>query len=193
MHNNKVNPLLESANDSEHARDLASHCSATSTTHLHSGVTIHWVCKKQGNVAHHSTGSELRSLCDGVARAVCLRAFMPSVGFPLSAPILMHEGNQATIASVLADRSMPSLKRLDALARALHHEWKLGGRFIPAHAQPKCQLAHVNAKPHEGPTLERLAHQIIGVHFYPAQGTGRCKLGTFDLFCEKEARAPVEQ
>lgn len=118
---------------------------------------------------------------------------MPSVGFPLSTPILMHEGNQATIASVLADRSMPSLKRLDALARALHHEWKLGGRFIPAHAQPKCQLAHVNAKPHEGPTLERLAHQIIGVHFYPAQGTGRCKLGTFDLFCEKEARAPVEQ
>jgi hypothetical protein len=183
-HTDKVDPLFENANDSEHARDLADRRSTTSIIYLYNGVTIHWSCKKQDTVARHSTGSELRALYDGVVYTVYLRSFMSSIGYPFSAPILTYEDNQATIASVLADRPMPNLKHLDVLVRALH-EWKLDGHFIPAYTQSKCQLADVNTKPHEGQALERLVHQIIGVRFYPAQGTNHYKHGAFNLFYAK--------
>lgn len=136
---------------------------------------------KQASVAHHSTGSELRVLYSGVAKTVCMRSFLASIGYPLGAPVLTYEDNQAMITSVLADHLTLRLHHLDCLIRALH-EFHLHGHYVLGYTKSKNMLADASTKPLEGSPFLCHIHCAHGICFYPPAGSDHYKLGNFHLF-----------
>jgi hypothetical protein len=173
--------MMVNFTDSDNARDLQDRRSVSSSIHLLNGVASMWNCSKQASTALHSTGAEIRALHKGVRFSIFARNFLAGIGYPHGKPVITYEDNQATVASVLADRTMPRLRHIDVLITSLH-EWHLAKHFALHQTRSDLMLADVNTKPLAGEQFYKRIYHAQGVRFYPAQGTDHYKLAQFEMF-----------
>ena len=149
--------LLENFDNADFARDLRDRRSVTSTVHLLNGVAVMWSCSKQTSTSLHSTGAKIRALHKGVRGSIFARNFLAGIGFPHGRPVVTYEDNQATVAAVLADRTMPRLRHIDVLISSLH-EWHSSKHFTVHQTKTNMMLADVNTKPQSGDTFALPPH-----------------------------------
>jgi hypothetical protein len=133
---------------------------------LFNGVVISWSCKKQSQIALHSTGSEVTALHHGTFKTVLLQSFLQSIGIYLNTPTPTYEDNQETIKLVRTHHLTDTVRHHDVKIAWLIENFD-NDQLKLAYTKTTMMFCDCTTKPSNGAKLFDQISYAIGQRFYP--------------------------
>ena len=152
--------------DSNFASDLSDRSSVLSNLILFGSITASWKVHKDMCIDTSTTGAKTCAAFNFFCCIIVLRNFFCSLGFPISAPVLLFENNTGTHFLIKAGRQTPRVKQVNIPLRYLHEKHK-SGNFAAMECSTHLMLADSINKALSGPVIKHHSDIYTGCCFLP--------------------------